>query len=75
MFNKGILCYILRWSHVSLHVYSLVGGLVPGSSWWGGGSWLIDIIVLPMELQTPLALSVLPLTPPWGVPVLSPIVG
>ena len=26
MFNKAILCYICSWSHV----YSLVGGLVPG---------------------------------------------
>jgi hypothetical protein len=32
MFDKVILCYICSWSHVSLHVYSLVGGLVPGSS-------------------------------------------
>ena len=33
--NKAILCYICGWSHGSLHVYSLVSGLVPGSS---GGS-------------------------------------
>jgi hypothetical protein len=36
--NKAILCYICSWSHKSLHVYSLVGDLVPGSSgesgWW-----------------------------------------
>jgi hypothetical protein len=30
--NKAILCYICNWSHGSLHVYSLVGGLGPGSS-------------------------------------------
>ena len=30
--NKAILCYICIWSCGSLHVYSLVGGLVPGSS-------------------------------------------
>jgi hypothetical protein len=30
--NKAILCYICSWSHGSLHVYSLVGGLVPGCS-------------------------------------------
>jgi hypothetical protein len=36
--DKAILCYICCWSHGSLHVYSLVDGLVPGSSegsvWW-----------------------------------------
>jgi hypothetical protein len=32
--DKDILCYICSWSHGSLHVYSLVGGLVPGSSGW-----------------------------------------
>jgi hypothetical protein len=32
MSNKSILCYICSCSHESLHVYSLVGGLVPGSS-------------------------------------------
>ena len=30
--DKAILCYICSWSYSSLHVYSLVGGLVPGSS-------------------------------------------
>ena len=33
--DKAILCYICSWSHV----YSLFGGLVPGSS--GGSGWLI----------------------------------
>jgi len=37
--DKAILCYICGWSHGSLYVYSLVGGLVPGSS--GGSGWLI----------------------------------
>jgi hypothetical protein len=37
--NKAILCYICGWSHGSLHVYFLVGGLVPGSS--AGSGWLI----------------------------------
>ena len=32
--DKAILCYISSWSHGSLHVYSLFGGLVPGNSWW-----------------------------------------
>ena len=39
MSEKAILCYIYSWSHGSLHVYSLVGGLVPGRSW--GSGWLI----------------------------------
>jgi hypothetical protein len=30
--DKAIFCYICIWSHGSLHVYSLVGGLVPQSS-------------------------------------------
>jgi hypothetical protein len=47
------------------HVYSLVGGLVPGSS---GEVWLVDIVVLPMGLQTPSAPSLLLLTPPLGSP-------
>jgi hypothetical protein len=44
--DNAILCYICRWSHGSLQVYSLAGGLVPGSS--GEGDWLVDIVVLPM---------------------------
>jgi hypothetical protein len=42
--NKAILCYICSWSHGSLHVYSLVGGLVPGSS--GGLGWFILLFLL-----------------------------
>jgi hypothetical protein len=34
MSDKAILCYIWGWSHRSLHVYSLVGGLEPGRSGW-----------------------------------------
>jgi hypothetical protein len=30
--DKAIICYICVWSHEWLHVYSLVGGLVLGSS-------------------------------------------
>jgi hypothetical protein len=37
MTDKAILCYICGWSHGSLLLYSLVGGLVPGS-------WLIHIV-------------------------------
>ena len=47
----------------------LVGGLVPGSSGRrGGGVLLVDIVVLPMGLQTPSAPSVISLTPPLGTP-------
>jgi len=35
MTDNAILCYICGWSHGSLYVYSLIHGLVPGSS---GGS-------------------------------------
>jgi hypothetical protein len=48
-------------------VYSLVGGLVPGSSGEGGGEgglWLVDIAVLPIRLHIPSAPSVLSLSPP-----------
>jgi hypothetical protein len=65
MHDKAIHCYINSWSHGSLHVYSLIGGLVPGSS--GVGFWLVDI-VLPIRLQTPSAPSDFSLTPPLGTP-------
>jgi hypothetical protein len=42
--NKAIFCYICGWSHGSLHVYSLVGGLVPGSS--GRSDWMILLFLL-----------------------------
>jgi len=65
MLDSAILCHICGWSHGSLHLYSLVGGLVPGSS---GGIWLVDIVVLPMVLQTPSAPPVFSLTPQLGSP-------
>jgi hypothetical protein len=68
---KAIFCYICSWSHGFLHVYSLVGGLVPGSS----GVRLVDIVVLPMGLQSPSVTPVLLLTPPLGVLMLRPQVG
>jgi hypothetical protein len=61
--DKAILCYICGWSHGSLHVYSLVGGLVTGSS---GGVWLVSIVVLPMGWRSPSAPSALSLTSPLG---------
>jgi hypothetical protein len=42
--DKAILCYIYSWIHGFLHVYSLVSGLVPGSS--GGSGWLILLFFL-----------------------------
>jgi hypothetical protein len=44
MTHKAILCYICSWNHGSLHVSSLVGGLVPGSS--GGTGWFILLFLL-----------------------------
>ena len=44
MLDKTILCDICSWSHGYLHVYSLVGGLVPESS--GGSCWLILLFFL-----------------------------
>jgi hypothetical protein len=63
MSGKAIFCYICSWSHGSFHVYSLVGGLIPGSS---GGYWLVHIVVPPMGLQTPSAPWILSLVPPLG---------
>jgi hypothetical protein len=44
MSNKAILCHICGWIHGFLFVYSLVGGLVPGSS--GVSGWLILLFFL-----------------------------
>ncbi|EDL30654.1 mCG146276, partial [Mus musculus] len=44
MSGQVILCYTCSWSHGSLHVYSLVGGLVPGST--GGSGWLILLFLV-----------------------------
>jgi hypothetical protein len=63
MHDNAFLCYICSWSHV----FSLVDGLVPGNS-GDGGVWLLDIVVLPMELQTPSTPSVPSLTPLLGTP-------
>jgi hypothetical protein len=37
-------CYICSWNHGSLHVYSFIGELFPGSS--GGSGWLIFLFFL-----------------------------
>jgi hypothetical protein len=61
--SQSVLCYICGWSHGSLHLYSLVGGLVPGSS----GS-LLARYCFSYGLQTPSSPSVLSPTPPLGTP-------
>jgi hypothetical protein len=57
--NKAILCYTCSRSHGPTHVYSLVGGLVPGHP--EGSSYLM-FFVLPMELQSPSATTFFLLT-------------
>jgi hypothetical protein len=50
MSNKVILCHICGQSHGSLHVYSLVGDPVPGSS---RGSSLLTLLLLPWGCKPP----------------------
>jgi hypothetical protein len=59
MHDKAILCYVCSWSHV----YFFVDDLVSESS---EGVWLVDIVVLPIGLQTPSTPSVPSLTPLLG---------
>jgi len=67
--DKTILCYICSWSHGSPHEYSLVGGLVSGSS--GVSGWLIMLFFLwvanPFSFFSPFSNSSI------GDPVLSPM--
>ena len=58
--NEEMKC---SWSHEFLHVYSLVGGLVPGSS---GRYWLVHIVVPLMGLQIHSAPWILSLALPLG---------
>ena len=55
MSHNAILCYICGWSHESLYFYSLVGGLVTGSS--GGTGWFIQLFFLwgckPLQILGP----------------------
>jgi hypothetical protein len=66
--DKAILCYICGWRHGSLHMYSLLGGLVQtlGNRGGGWGVCLVDIAVFPIGLKTPSAPWVLSLAPPLG---------
>jgi hypothetical protein len=65
---QATFCYIYGWSHVSLHVYSLVGGLVSQSS-----SWLILLssyrAANPFSSSSPFSNSSI------GDPVISSMVG
>jgi hypothetical protein len=54
MSNKAILCYIWGSSHGSLYVYSLAGGLVPGSS--EGTGWFFSYY-FPYSLRQALPLA------------------
>ena len=44
MSDKTILYYICSRNHESLHVYCLVGGLVPGNSEWSGSLILFFVL-------------------------------
>jgi hypothetical protein len=63
MSNKVILCHICSQSHESLHVYSLVGGPVPRSSW---GSRLLTRLLHPWGCKPPQLLQYLLQPLHWG---------
>jgi hypothetical protein len=67
--NKAILCHICSQSCGFLHVYSLVGDPVPGSSELQG-FWPVDTVAPSMGLQTPSVPSVPSPTSPSGTPSL-----
>ena len=48
--HKAILCHIFRQRHGFLHVYSFVGGPVPGSSW---SSVQLTILLSPWSCKLP----------------------
>ena len=72
--DKAIICCLCNWSHASLHVYSLVGGLGPGNS-GGGGVRLVDTFDYSFGVAIPF--SSLSHSPSSfiGVPMLYPMVG
>ena len=52
MFNKATLCYMCSWKHGLLHVYSLIGDLLSGSSGRGVvvvSGWLILLLYLKLS--------------------------
>jgi hypothetical protein len=69
MSESAILRYICSWSHGTLYVYYLVGGLVPGSA--GESAWLILFylwVANPFSSFSPFSNSSI------GDPMLSPMV-
>ena len=72
MSDKAILCYICNWSHASPHVYSFVGGLVPGSSGGSDVGWYCCSsygVANPLSSFSPFSNSSI------GDTILSPMVG
>jgi hypothetical protein len=68
--DKAVLCYIFSRNHGPTHIYSLVGGLVPGS--FGGSGYLILFFLWgcsPLQFLQPFPNSSI------GIPGLSPMVG
>jgi hypothetical protein len=64
MSNKAILCHICSQSHGSLHVYSLVGGPVPGNS---RGSGRLTLLLPPWGCKPPPSAPSVPSpSPPSG---------
>jgi hypothetical protein len=51
--DNVILCYICSWSHGSLYVYSLVGGLVLWGVWWVL-NW--EVLIIELLCSHPIAL-------------------
>ena len=49
IFYQAILCYSCCWSYEILHVYSLIGGYIPGSS----GVWVSSYCCSSMGLEIP----------------------
>jgi hypothetical protein len=66
--NKVILCYICGWSHGSLHVYSLIGGLVPGNHEGTGGWYCCSSYRVAKLFSSFIPLLTFCLTLPLGIP-------
>jgi hypothetical protein len=75
MYNKAILYHICGWSRGSLHVYSLVGGPVPGSSGTGWVGFDLLMLLIPLWGCKPLQLLQYLLQVLHRRPCLSPMVG
>jgi hypothetical protein len=73
MSDKAILWYICSWSHGFLHVYSLIGGLVPRNPGSSGNTVLLKLFFLwGWKLFRSFINSA---NYSIGVPMLSPIIG